>query len=56
MNQVWVADLTYIRVRFGFVSVAVILDAFSRRGIGWALGRTPEGDLTVAALHVALVH
>jgi len=55
INQLWVADLTYIRLRFGFVYLAVILDAFSRRGIGWALGMTLEGELTVAALRTALV-
>ena len=38
INQLWVADLTYIRLRLGFVYLAVILDAFSRRAIGWALG------------------
>jgi transposase InsO family protein len=37
-NQLWVADITYIRLRFQFVYLAVILDAFSRRVIGWALG------------------
>ena len=54
INQLWVADLTYIRLRMGFVYLAVILDAFSRRGIGWALGMTLEGELTLAALHMAL--
>lgn len=55
INQLWVADLTYIRLRLGFVYLAVILDAFSRRGIGWALGLTLEGELTVTALRMALV-
>ena len=54
INQLWVADLTYIRLRMGFVYLAVILDAFSRRGIGWALGMTLEGELTMAALRMAL--
>jgi putative transposase len=53
-DQLWVADLTYIRLRFEFVYLAVILDAFSRRVIGWALGRTLEGELTLAALRMAL--
>lgn len=54
INQLWVADLTYIRLRMGFVYLAVILDAFSRRAIGWALATTLEGELTVAALHMAI--
>jgi len=37
INQVWVADITYIRILTGFVFLAVILDLFSRRVIGWAL-------------------
>ena len=43
LNQLWVADLTYLRLRDEFVYLAVLLDAFSRRVIGWALGRTLEG-------------
>jgi len=54
VNQLWVADITYIRLLFEFVYLAVILDAFSRRVIGWALGRTLEHDLTVAALELAI--
>ena len=42
VNQVWRADITYIRLRTEFVYLAVVLDAFSRRVIGWALGRTLE--------------
>jgi transposase InsO family protein len=42
INQLWVADITYIRLRTEFVYLAVVLDAFSRRVIGWALGRTLE--------------
>src|SRR5205807_4003872 len=38
INQLWVADITYIRLRTEFVYLAVVLDAFSRRVIGWALG------------------
>lgn len=53
-NQLWVADITYIRLLCEFVYLAVILDAFSRRVIGWELGRTLEGELTVTALRVAL--
>jgi transposase InsO family protein len=54
VNQLWVADITYIRLLLEFVYLAVILDAFSRRVIGWALGRTLEAGLTVAALKLAI--
>lgn len=53
-DQLWVADITYIRLQCEFVYLAVILDAFSRRVIGWELGRTMEGELTLAALRKAL--
>jgi putative transposase len=54
MDQLWVADITYIRLRAEFVYLAVILDAYSRRVIGWALGRTLEDTLTLRALRQAL--
>ena len=54
LNQLWVADITYIRLQWEFVYLAVILDAFSRRVIGWALGQTLEAELAVAALKMAL--
>jgi transposase InsO family protein len=54
LNQLWVADITYIRLQHEFVYLAVILDAFSRRVIGWALGRTLESDLAVDALRMAI--
>ena len=54
INQLWVADITYIRLRTEFIYLAVVLDAFSRRVIGWALGRTLEAKLAVAALRMAL--
>jgi putative transposase len=54
INQLWTADITYIRLRTEFVYLAVVLDAFSRRVIGWALGRTLEAGLAVAALRMAL--
>ena len=53
-DQLWVADITYIRLREEFVFLAVILDAFSRRVIGWALDRTLEDELTLSALRMAL--
>ena len=55
MNQLWVADITYIRLHTEFVYLAVVLDAFSRRVIGWALGRTLEAELAVMALRMALL-
>ena len=55
INQLWVADITYIRLRTEFVYLAVALDAFSRRVVGWALGRTLEAELAVAALRMALI-
>jgi len=54
VDQLWVADITYVRLQAEFVFVAVILDAYSRRVIGWALERTMEDDLTLAALQMAL--
>jgi transposase InsO family protein len=54
INQLWVADITYIRLEAEFVYLAVVIDAFSRRVIGWALGRTLENDLPLEALRLAL--
>jgi transposase InsO family protein len=54
INELWVADITYIRLALEFVYLAVILDAFSRRVIGWALDRTLEDELTMNALRMAL--
>ena len=54
LDQLWVADLTYIRLELEFVYLAVILDAFSRRVIGWALDRTLDTELTLQALRMAL--
>jgi transposase InsO family protein len=54
VDQLWRADITYIRLREEFVFLAVILDAYSRRVIGWALDRSMEDDLTLTALRMAL--
>jgi putative transposase len=54
LDQLWVADLTYIRLELEFIYLAVMLDAFSRRVIGWALDRTLEAALTIEALQMAL--
>jgi putative transposase len=53
-DQLWVADITYVAIAAGFVYLAAILDAWSRRVIGYALGRTIDARLTVAALEVAI--
>jgi putative transposase len=54
-DQAWVADFTYIRLRRAFVYLACILDAFSRRCIGWHLSREMTTQLTRSALHQAMV-
>lgn len=54
MDQLWVADITYIRLPHEFVYLAVILDAFSRRVIGWALDRHLLTELTLQALRMSL--
>jgi putative transposase len=54
LDQVWVADITYIRLPTTFAYLACILDAFSRRCIGWCLSRTIDTRLTLAALEMAL--
>jgi transposase InsO family protein len=53
-KQVWVADITYIRILTGFVYLAVVLDLFSRRVIGWALSEQIDAELTIAALRMGL--
>ena len=55
LDQLWVADLTYIRLELEFVYLAVILDAFSRRVIGWALDHELSTALTLEALRMALL-
>jgi len=54
INQLWIADITYIRLEEELVYLAVVLDAFSRRVIGWSLDDTMAESLTVAALKMAL--
>jgi transposase InsO family protein len=56
VNQLWIADITYIRLREEFVFLAAMLDAYSRRVIGWALERTLEDELTLTALRMALAN
>jgi len=54
IDAVWVADITYIRVLLGFVYLAVILDAFSRKVVGYALSKSLDAQLTLSALRSAL--
>jgi putative transposase len=54
IDQLWVADITYIRMREEFAYLAVVLDAFSRRVIGWALEAHLQASLAIAALIQAL--
>jgi putative transposase len=53
-DQLWVADLTYVAIPNGFAYVAVILDAWSRRVVGYAIGRSIDARLALAALRVAI--
>jgi transposase InsO family protein len=53
-NLVWVSDLTYLRTRLGFVYMAVVLDLFSRRVVGWAVSRELDADVAVEAMRRAL--
>ncbi len=54
-DQAWVADITYVRLPTAFVYLATVLDAYSRRCVGWALSRVIDTDLTLAALRLALM-
>lgn len=54
MDQLWIADITYIRLRDEFVYLAVTIDAYSRRVIGWALDKNMEDELTLSALRMAI--
>lgn len=53
-NQIWVTDLTYVRVQHRWAYLAVVLDVFSRRVVGWAFGPSPDGALVLQALSRAL--
>jgi len=53
-NQAWVADITYVRLPTSFVYLACVLDAYSRRCVGWKLARQIDSQLTLAALEMAL--
>ena len=54
LDEVWTADLTYIRIANGFVYLAIILDLYSRRVIGWSISKRIDGELALAALRMAI--
>lgn len=54
LDEVWTADLTYIHIGNGFVYLAVILDLYSRRVIGWHVSRQIDGELALSALRMAI--
>lgn len=54
INQAWAGDITYIRINNGFVYLAVLLDLYSRKVIGWAISKKIDGPLTLAALKMAI--
>jgi putative transposase len=54
VNQLWVADITYVRLRYEFVYVAIILDVYSRRVVGWSIGEHVDSGLAQQALQQAL--
>jgi len=53
-HQVWVADITYLHLREEFIFLAVVLDAFTRRVVGWALGESLQASLVLTALNQAV--
>ena len=53
-NRVWLADLTFIRTGEGWLYLAVVLDLFSRKVVGWAMADHMRGELTLAALRMAI--
>lgn len=56
VNQLWVADITYVRLEGAFVYLAVILDAFSRKVVGWSIANYLTADLTIEALVMAMTN
>ena len=53
-NQLWVADMTYVPTWAGFIFLAIVLDVWSRRIVGWAIGETMTADLVLDALNMAI--
>jgi putative transposase len=54
INQLWVADMTYVPTWAGFLYLAVVVDVYSRKVVGWAFGERMTSDLVIAALNMAL--
>ncbi len=54
VNEVWVSDITYVRVLTGFIFVAIVLDLFSRKVVGWAISKRINAELAVNALNMAI--
>nr|BFD62323.1 IS3 family transposase [Bdellovibrio sp. HM001]BFD64541.1 IS3 family transposase [Bdellovibrio sp. HM001]BFD64544.1 IS3 family transposase [Bdellovibrio sp. HM001]BFD64551.1 IS3 family transposase [Bdellovibrio sp. HM001] len=54
INQLWVSDITYIRITNGFVYLAVVMDIYSRKVVGWAISKKIDRHLTLAALQMAI--
>ena len=55
INQPWVANMTHIPTWAGFVHLAVVLDVYSRKVVGWAFGQQQTADLVIQALNTALI-
>jgi putative transposase len=55
-NLAWVGDMTFVRTRAGWLYLAILLDLYSRRIVGWAMGDRPNEALTLGALNMALEH
>ena len=55
INQLWVADMTYIPTWTGFLYLAVVIDVYSRKVLGWAFGERMTADLMILALNMALI-
>ena len=56
INQVWCSDITYISILFGFVYLAVIIDIYSRKIVGYAIGKSLSSELAIAALKMAIAN
>lgn len=54
-NRVWVGDMTFLRTRTGFLHLSILLDLYSRRIVGWAVGARPNSKLALSALGMALL-
>jgi putative transposase len=54
-NRVWVGDMTFVRTRTGFLHLSILLDLYSRRIVGWAMGKRPDCALALSALGMALL-